>query len=118
MAMKLKREQRTQAAEAFSVSELNWFSRNIYNLSLKVCASWKPQHTLRLLRCCIQVSGAVHCRFRENKLIPFQFIDQYPELDGESVHDLDSRRLYCDFLCVSLLIVEARAEDSIEAQVG
>lgn len=99
MAMKLKREQRTQAAEAFSVSELNWFSRNIYNLSLKVCASWKPQHTLRLLRCCIQ------------------FIDQYPELDGESVHDLDSRRLYCDFLCVSLLIVEARAEDSIEAQL-
>ena len=116
--MKLKREQQAEALEVFSVSELNWFSRNTYNLSLKVCASWKPRYTLRLLRCCIQVSGAVHCAFRESRLIPVQFIDQYPELDGEPVHDLDSRRLHCDFLCVSLLIVEARAEDSIEAQVG
>lgn len=32
--------------------------------------------------------------------------------------DLSLRRMFCDFLCVSLLVVLARSEDNIEAQVG
>lgn len=62
MAKKLQREQHT---EIFTVAELNWFSRNSYNLAVKVYARWKPQPTLRILRCCIQVYQAFNLRVLE-----------------------------------------------------
>ncbi len=52
-----KRFQREQHTEVFTVAELNWFSRNSYNLALKVCARWKAEQTLRILRCGIQVGA-------------------------------------------------------------
>ncbi|KAL8827012.1 MAG: hypothetical protein Q9191_003441 [Dirinaria sp. TL-2023a] len=38
-------------------------------------------------------------------------------MDPEVVADLSLRRLFCDFLCASLLIVIARDEDNIESQL-
>ena len=47
-----------------------------------------------------------------------QFIGLYPAvIDLNVTADLTLRRLFCDFLCGSLLIVLARCEDNIEHQV-
>lgn len=48
-----------------------------------------------------------------------QFINAYPsDLDASIVVDLSLRRLFCDFLGGSLLIVMARIEDEINIQVN
>ena len=47
-----------------------------------------------------------------------QFIGLYPATIGLSVTaDLSLRRLFCYFLCGSLLVVLARSEDNVEQQV-
>jgi hypothetical protein len=38
-------------------------------------------------------------------------------MDAGTLSDLALRRMFCDFLCVSLLAVLARSEDNIETQV-
>ena len=38
-------------------------------------------------------------------------------MDTDILADLSLRRLFCDFLSASLLVVMARGEDNIEAQV-
>ena len=91
---------RDTADNLFTVAELEWFSRNSYNLALKACADWNPQQTLRLASACLKL------------------LDLYPtNMDPNIAADLSLRRLFCDFLCASLLIVMARAEDNIETQV-
>ena len=48
----------------------------------------------------------------------FQFIELYPEdMDSGTLADLSLRRMFCDFLGASLLIMLARGEDAIELQV-
>lgn len=39
-------------------------------------------------------------------------------MEPDVLADLSLRRLFCDFLSASLLIVMARGEDNIEYQVG
>lgn len=39
-------------------------------------------------------------------------------MDPDVLADLSLRRLFCDFLSASLLVVMARGEDNIEIQVG
>ena len=48
-----------------------------------------------------------------------QFIGLYPAaiIDPSMTADLSLRRLFCDFLCGSLLIVLARGEENLEYQV-
>jgi hypothetical protein len=36
--------------------ELDWFSRNSYNLALKSSVTWDPRQTLRILRASIEVA--------------------------------------------------------------
>ncbi|KAI9770778.1 MAG: hypothetical protein M1840_003028 [Geoglossum simile] len=71
-----------------------------YNEALKSCADWNPRYTLRVLQACTK------------------FIDLYPkDMDASTLSDLALRRMFCDFLCVSLLAVLARSEDNIETQL-
>lgn len=84
----------------FTVSELDWFSKNAYNLALKFSMTWEPREVLRMLHVCIK------------------FIDMYPEgISEQNTDDLSLRRMFCDFLAATLLIVLARAEDNIEKQL-
>jgi hypothetical protein len=39
----------------FTVQELEWFSKNSYNMSLKYCAEIPPQNLVRLLEVCTEV---------------------------------------------------------------
>ena len=47
-----------------------------------------------------------------------QFIDLYPtDMETNTLSDLSLRRMFCDFLASSLLIIMAREEDVIDTQV-
>ncbi|KAL8785377.1 MAG: hypothetical protein Q9213_003383 [Squamulea squamosa] len=41
--------------ELFPSTELDWFSRNSYNVALKVCTVWKADATLRIVQACSNV---------------------------------------------------------------
>ncbi|KAF6237883.1 hypothetical protein HO173_004084 [Letharia columbiana] len=99
-AAQARTSRRSAANDLFSLAELDWFSRNTYNLALKYCTSWSPEQTLRLVQSCLR------------------FIGLYPAaIDLNVTADLSLRRLFCDFLCGSLLIVLARCEDNVEHQL-
>ncbi|KAI9804760.1 MAG: hypothetical protein M1825_001128 [Sarcosagium campestre] len=47
-----------------------------------------------------------------------QFIDLYPtDMDESTRRDLSLRRMFCDFLCASLQITQARFEDEIDIKL-
>lgn len=99
-AVQARTSRRSAANDLFSLAELDWFSRNAYNLALKFCTSWSPEQTLRLVQSCLK------------------FVGLYPaDIDLNVTADLSLRRLFCDFLCGSLLIMLARCEDNIEHQL-
>lgn len=54
-AVQAKLSSRATGAQLFSLPELNWFSRNSYNLALKVCTKWDPSQTLSLIQACLKV---------------------------------------------------------------
>ncbi len=57
-AAQAKASRRNAKDELFSLSELNWFSRNSYNLALKVCTDWEPHRTLRLVTACLKARSS------------------------------------------------------------
>ncbi|KAL9100635.1 MAG: hypothetical protein Q9163_004005 [Psora crenata] len=84
----------------FTRAELDWFSRNSYNLAVKNCNRWPPAATSRL------VKTGVH------------LINLYPPgLDQNTLADLGLRRLFCNFLVGSLSIVRGRQADAEEIQL-
>jgi hypothetical protein len=90
-----------QAAETtWTVPELDWFSKNSYNLAIKNISVWNPRSLLRILVCCIT------------------FINQYPRDISEQVsEDLSLRKMFCDFSAATALVALARGEDVVEDQL-
>lgn len=79
-------------------AEMQWWSKNAYNLSLRLCGKAHPEHLCRLLVTCTT------------------FIDNYPS-DGGVMHndDLKQRKMLCHFLSASASVVMARSgEDRSE----
>jgi hypothetical protein len=84
----------------WTIQELDWFSKNAYNLSLKYSTEWHPQQVLRIIQSCIK------------------FTSIYPaDIDKATSNDITHRHIFCDFLAVILLVSLARAEDNIEIQL-
>lgn len=54
-AYQARKSQGLDDARAFSLNELEWFSRNSYNLALQQCAVWPSNLLLRLLESCAEV---------------------------------------------------------------
>lgn len=54
-AAKAKMLRKSKDSPLFSTLELDWFSRNSYNLALKSSATWDPRQTLRLLQASTKV---------------------------------------------------------------
>ena len=55
-----KRRPQTPEQQLFTLQELEWFSKNSYNLSLKHCAALPPQNLARLLKVCTEVNTILH----------------------------------------------------------
>ncbi|KAM3081866.1 Transcription factor [Clarireedia jacksonii] len=92
--------QKSPNRDVWTILELEWFSRNTYNLSLKNLSLWDPRQSLRLLTCCID------------------FIDLYPSDIGSQAHDdITLRKMFCNFTSATALVSLARSEDLIETQL-
>lgn len=99
-ATQAEQSRRRNDDSLFTIDELDWFSRNCYNLSLKVCHSWPPKQTLRVLQAALKL------------------IDIYPaDLEPAILADLSLRRLFCDFVLCSVCVHLARNEDDVESQL-
>ena len=84
----------------WNVRELDWFSKNSYNLVIKNVSTWQPRHSLRVLTCCIA------------------FIDHYPkDISDQISEDLCLRKMFCEFSATTALVALARGEDNIEIQL-
>lgn len=84
----------------WDIRELDWFSKNSYNLVIKNISSWSPRHSLQMLTCCIA------------------FIDQYPkDISDQISDDLCLRKMFCEFSAVTALLALARGGDNIEVQL-
>ena len=90
-----------QASEKlWSLPELDWFSKNSYNLAMKNISIWNPRNLLRMLVCCIA------------------FTDQYPHDISEQVfEDLSLRKIFCEFSAATALVSLARGEDIDELRL-
>ena len=98
-ARRARDSRRNEEETTFSQRELDWFSRNSYNLALQVCPRWAPFQTLRLVTSCTA------------------FVDLYPTyLENDVSSDLSLRRAFCVFLRCSLLLVIARSEAQVSNQ--
>ncbi|KAM7204837.1 Meiosis protein SPO22/ZIP4 like domain containing protein [Rhypophila sp. PSN 637] len=83
----------------FTVDELEWFSRNAYNLALKNTSTWDLRCVIRLLNACVEIIG--------------YFPDGY---SGEHTVDLSLKMLFSRFIMSSALISLARVQDDVEQQ--
>lgn len=89
-----------QAEIVFTIKELDWFSRNGYNIGLRSIVEWSPSRSLRILSTCIR------------------FLNLYPDdIDGPTLAEISYRRLLCYYLCGCISVELARAEDNIETQL-
>lgn len=98
-AINAKRKATKDQPSAFCPKELDWFSRNAYNLSLKHCTDFHPEHLSRVLSTCIT-------------FIDLLLADESRPKDNDG--SLELRCLFCHYLATSALIVLARSEDNIE----
>jgi hypothetical protein len=83
-------------------AEIQWWSKNAFNLSLRFCADAHPEHLIRLVKVC--------CKFLEH----------YPDDGGLMYHnELVNRKQLCHFLSATGLTIlgrshEERSEDSLQ----
>ncbi|TID24359.1 SPO22-domain-containing protein [Venturia nashicola] len=91
------RRQSSTNTQDFNRTEIEWFSRNSYNLALEFCSSAHPQFLARLSTSCIQLIEALEA-----------------EATPSEKQNLSLRRVLCEFLSMSASVVLARSEDNIE----
>ncbi|KAF1916890.1 meiosis protein SPO22/ZIP4 like-domain-containing protein [Ampelomyces quisqualis] len=93
-----KRRPNETKQQLFTLHELEWFSKNAYNLSLKHCAEMPPVLLVRLLNAC---TGFIQLLRAQSQ----------PSTEG----DLCLRLVFCEFLAACTYTTLARAEDNIES---
>ncbi|KAH8599135.1 meiosis protein SPO22/ZIP4 like-domain-containing protein [Bisporella sp. PMI_857] len=93
----VKKPPTVKSENIWTVLELDWFSKNSYNLAIKHMPTWHPRHLVRMLTCCID------------------FINRHPDDAGTQLsEDLSLRKMFCEFSITTALVALARGEDDIE----
>lgn len=89
-----------QGSEEQWRAEIQWWSKNAFNIALQQCTEMQPEHLVRLLRAC-------------NK-----FLECYPD-DSGLMHrdDVVQRKQICHFLCASAFMVLGRTADDRQQQL-
>ncbi|KAJ9210312.1 hypothetical protein DTO166G4_8087 [Paecilomyces variotii] len=77
--------------KTFSMTELEWFSRNSYNLALELRRSWPLDYSLRLLN------------------VSVKLVDLYPR-DVDPIAQIYARRMLCEFLATAIIVSRAREQ--------
>ncbi|KAL2263859.1 hypothetical protein VTK26DRAFT_4655 [Humicola hyalothermophila] len=97
VALERLKQERGSGRKLFTVDELEWFSRNAYNLALKNTATWDPRSVARMLSACVDI------------------IAHFPS-DIGSQGELSLKTLFCHFVIASALVTLARTQDEVEKQ--
>jgi len=92
-----KQKEISRAEKPFNTDELEWFSRNSYNLALKNTTKWDLRYVVRMLTACVCI------------------ISYFPP-DLASQPDISLKDLFARFVISSALISLARTQDNIEKQ--
>ena len=89
-----------QGSEEQWRAEIQWWSKNAFNIALQQCTEMQPEHLVRLLRVCIKC------------------LECYPD-DSGLVHrdDVLQRKQICHFLCASAFTVLGRTADDRQRQL-
>ncbi|KAI1873577.1 hypothetical protein JX265_005199 [Neoarthrinium moseri] len=97
----LQRDPRAgDGSKLFSVTELNWFCKNAYNLGISHANDWGLQYVIRMFDVCLLI------------------IEHYPkDLPGQEMGDISLRGLFCNFMVAVAYAALARAQDKIEVQL-
>ncbi|SPQ20408.1 14822ea5-0490-4dac-a6c0-22cd1d76eaed [Thermothielavioides terrestris] len=98
LALDRQKEEPTSGRKLFTVDELEWFSRNAYNLALKNSATWDLRCVVRMLTACVRIIG------------------HFPSDLGSKV-DLSLKTLFSNFVISSALVALARTQDNVEKQL-
>ncbi|KAK0674422.1 meiosis protein SPO22/ZIP4 like-domain-containing protein [Cercophora samala] len=84
----------------FTVDELEWFSRNSYNLALKNTTVWDLRYIVRMLTSCVNIIG------------------HFPsDIGGSQLVEIALKMLFSRFIIASALVSQARAEDNVTTQL-
>ena len=88
----------------FTPTELEWFSKNSYNLALKNTTSWDLRYVVRMLSACVRI------------------MDHLPSTSASATEppnqvDLTLRALFARFIIACSLVSLARTQDNVEAQL-
>jgi hypothetical protein len=97
LALERQKEGASSERKLFTVDELEWFSRNAYNLALKNTAVWELRSVVRMLSACTGI------------------ISHFPS-DLSSKFELSLKTLFSHFVISSALISLARTQDNIDKQ--
>ncbi|KAK7183868.1 hypothetical protein PSPO01_10204 [Paraphaeosphaeria sporulosa] len=93
-----RRRPRNSGREEFNNWEIEWLSKNSYNLAVKYCAEVPPNSLVRLLSACIELIKILK--------------DHHHAQD--TADDICLRLMFCHYLLVCTFTTLARAEDSMQ----
>ncbi|KAI0539329.1 meiosis protein SPO22/ZIP4 like-domain-containing protein [Xylaria digitata] len=95
-----KERRDSNSKKIFTVEELDWFSKNAYNLGLKNVTVWEARHVVTILECCLSI------------------ISSYPpDIPAQMSADISLRGMFCSFMAATTLLALARSEDNVELQL-
>jgi hypothetical protein len=97
LALERQKEDESSKRKLFTVDELDWFSRNAYNLALKNTATWELRFVVRILTACANIIG------------------HFPSDIGSKV-ELSLKTLFSHFAISSALVALARTQDNVGRQ--
>jgi hypothetical protein len=97
LALEQQKQDSSSGRKPFTVDELDWFSRNAYNLALENTAAWDLRCVVRMLAACVNI------------------ISHFPPDIGSKV-ELSLKTLFSHFVISSALVALARTQDNVETQ--
>ncbi|KAK4655881.1 sporulation-specific protein 22 [Podospora pseudocomata] len=95
-----KQKKENPRRKLFTVDELEWFSRNSYNLALKNTTTWDLRYIVRMLTSCVHITGHFP-----------------PDMGGSQLVEMGLKMLFSQFIISSALVSQARAEDNVTKQL-
>ncbi|KAI0799498.1 meiosis protein SPO22/ZIP4 like-domain-containing protein [Xylaria sp. FL0064] len=95
-----KERQGNKGEKSFTIDEINWFSKNAYNLGLENALIWEARHVVGILECCLSI------------------ISSYPpDIPAETTADTSLRGMFCNFMAATVLLALARSDDNTESRL-
>jgi hypothetical protein len=91
------KRQTSSNTHTFNKTEIEWFSRNGYNVALEFCSSAHPRYLVRLSTSCIHLIEALEIAAAPSEK-----------------QNLGLRRVLCEFFSMNANVVLARSEDNLE----